>query len=933
MKSFKEFILKEESLVDAIKRANKEGDLTIINKKVEEIEEIQNNCKDQEKKQNLEKVLKAFKELFNKAKKKSSIVAEATGAEAETTKPEEEIDKVHQDLWDNAEKAEELAAAAEKVDKVVNSINIITDKHNNNVANANARSEANKLLKALLEYLKGDTKTLLKVAEFIKVAAKSKGEGKILSLQELVDCFNEAKKNGLESANLLSKDITSEKFKNGLIVGLGILFLKKHANSPDFTTQGMAKDSEYANDDVLIRISSSFYNINIDETLKNEIGLEKLSTSDKFIEAIINFVDKLSNGKLVDNKAGPNNKTDISGSDLLNSKTNADETQSDLKSKTDETQSDLKSKNDVKANSEEIDNKTNSKENYKLFRLNSKSSPEEINDAVEEFFGTGDKGKLEHYLIKVEMQKSENDAIGQERKNYNLKNLEKYKRDHEDVEDNGNNVSENYVLNTLYNNPLINEGFKNFVRNVHSSLPTIGRINIGNSKASERSWNNCISKMKEAQAEYEKKAITISGKATNPNCSIPQKHSLLTKLKTLAGEYNVHLNGIFEQYRKRNGYNAIGSALHDIKSDLYKHQINKFEDSKETNAYREKLMSKESVKKAISNLSTENLDKITSVGGIGNKYLFAYAVLNIAKNDRDSLLARDIINGKGSVEKGLKNILDNNYEAFGVNKDTNLYTFSDLLFNSSKDIQNWLEENSKQYEKRLRTHPLFDELKLLQSYGKTWLERVSQQNRSGADFKKEFEINESVSSISFKEFYILYEDGQPNPEPLCKNDKEKSILATLFLINNSSSDAAKEAAAKYLASKNEDKMGYTANDYLTAAKSYREDNANNNKYIELCNFFNKLLVSPGANNHASQNQNQGQGQGQNQGQGTQNAQKQTPVNDSYLRSKGINNYQDFKDEMDKLGNYSVVTSDAVGESKIPDRLYRKIIRKKIDSFV
>ena len=495
------------------------------------------------------------------------------------------------------------------------------------------------------------------------------------------------------------------------------------------------------------------------------------------------------------------------------------------------------------------------------------------------------------------------------------------------------------IIYTLYNNPLIDEGFRNFVRNIHSNLPTVGRFTVGNYKSSEKSWEACISRMKEAQTEYEKKAITISGKATNPSCSIPQKHSLLTKLKTLAGEYNIHLNGIFEQCKKRNGYNAIGSAIHDAKSDWYKNQVDNFEKSKETNAYREKLISKENTKKAISNLSTEELDKITSMGGVGNKYLFAYAVLNIAKNDKNSLFARDIVNGKGNVEKGLKNILDNNSEAFGVDKDTNLYTFADLLFNSNKDIQKWLEENSKQYEIRLRIDPLSDELKLLQSQGKAWLEKISQQQHSGADFKKEFGINESVSSISFKEFCILYEaeqdkpQAQSTPESLCKNDKDKSILATLFLINNNSSDTAREAAAKYLASKNEDKKGYTVNDYLAAAKTYREDNASDNTYVELCNFFNKLLTSPG--NSVQQPQPQPQ----------QPQQQPTPV----TGQNGQTNINDISAQNDDSetgagvspadNNYSVatpqatVTTSAVGDCKIPDRLYRKIIRRKINSFV
>ena len=940
MKSFKDFckeqVIEEATLAAAVEQAKEEGDLEPINKKIKEIEKIQNSCEDPDKKQSLENALKKFKEILSKFQKKFSIVTEAEPAQEQDDDDQEDD---YKELWANAEER------AKEVDDAVKSINIIISKDNDNITNDNARYATNKLLKDLLGILNGDTSTLSKAANFINIAAKSKGEPKALTLKELVSCFNTAKKEGVSSASLTSKDIASPKFKTGLIVGLGILLLKKHAGSPDFTIQGMAKDSEYAGDKVLGEVSNSFSNINIDNSLKEKIGLQDISKSDTFIKAVETFVDKLFEGKLVNSKLA--NTENIS---KTNPKVEPDETSQSKTNPENISKADPEEKSSEisKADPEEKSSETSSNENknYKLFSLNSKSSPEEINNAVKEFFGDGDKSKLEHFLTKVEMQKSENVAVGQERKDYNLENLAKYKRDHEDVEDNGNNVSENYVLNTLYNNPLIYEGFKNFVRNVHSNLPTVGRFKVGNYKSSEKSWEACISRMKEAQAEYEKKAVAISGKATSPNCSIPQKHSLLTKLKSLAGEYNIHLNGIFEQCKKRNGYNAIGSAIHDAKSGWYKQQIDKFEKSKDTNAYREKLISKENIKKAISNLSTEELDKITSMGGIKNKYLFAYGILSVAKNNRKGLFERDIVNGKGNVEKGLKNILDNNTEAFGVDADTNLYDFADMLFNSNKDIQKWVEENSKQYETRLRIDPLSDELRLLQSQGKAWLEKTSQQQRSGADFKKEFGINESVSSISFKEFCVLYEaeqteqptqsqgQGQPTPEPLCKNDKDKSILATLFLINNNSSDTAREAAAKYLASKNEDKKGYTVNDYLTAAKTYREDNASDNTYVDLCNFFNKLLTSPGNN-----------GQPQQPVQATQGQQPQQPQQTG-ASQPNINDISTQNDDSETGAgvepadnNYSVatpqatVTTGAVGDCKIPDRLYRKIIRRKINSFV
>ena len=47
-----------------------------------------------------------------------------------------------------------------------------------------------------------------------------------------------------------------------------------------------------------------------------------------------------------------------------------------------------------------------------------------------------------------------------------------------------------------------------------------------------------------------------------------------------------------------------------------------------------------------------------------------------------------------------------------------------------------------------------------------------------------------------------------------------------------------------------------------------------------------------------------------------------------------NKQKDFSSVVtDNQPAQATVTTGAVGESKIPDRLYRKMIRKRIDSFV
>ena len=213
-------------------------------------------------------------------------------------------------------------------------------------------------------------------------------------------------------------------------------------------------------------------------------------------------------------------------------------------------------------------------------------------------------------------------------------------------------------------------------------------------------------------------------------------------------------------------------------------------------------------------------------------------------------------------------------------------------------------------------------------------------------------LQESVKS--FKDYYLLNEwfgKAKQNNEatPASFTDEEKKSLAALCLLaavgmpNEPKFSSLKEAAAKMVLSKigrdEQIMQKLSTTEIISAAQKYVNENSDKvNPAVQgLMAIIKNAEQKQGQdtqNNQNSQNaQNAQNNQNSQNAQNAQNAQNRNTTGTGYLKSKGINNDQDFKNAMDELGNYSVVTSDAVGESKIPDRLYRKMIRRRIGSFI
>ena len=620
------------------------------------------------------------------------------------------------------------------------------------------------------------------------------------------------------------------------------------------------------------------------------------------------------------------------------------------------------------AKGKEYEERMNNAIKNSISSLTRNSTKEEVEAAINTTFGTTESSKESEDQNRGTAFANILDAIKRAKK----KNQELYDVSHKKEE---TEIKENNFFFDCANNKLINENAlgdalgnaRNFAERKFKS--SLGRVNLSNNQRNENSWNKCLNELRNKQIATLGKAKILASNLFDKINSVSKKGDIIYKLKKLASNYNTSMTSIYMDYRRANSYNGIGALAHDMRVGKMKAEKKAKEFEKGTKAGQEAEIINQNIESKLQNINAQSLDKYIPEN---LRDVFAYAVLN--QSNPMILQEPDVDSdtGKMTVSKSAFSAVANNNEVFGVGNEQELSVFlAKLLEKANKDpeLGAWLTKYKGIYDNKKAMMPIRNAIFDFKKHSKQITYKLKNSQNPYGDICAALGIsseNLQESVKSFKDYYLLNEwfgKAKQNNEatPASFTDEEKKSLAALCLLaavgmpNEPKFSSLKEAAAKMVLSKigrdEQIMQKLSTTEIISAAQKYVNENSDKvNPAVQgLMAIIKNAEQKQGQNAQNTQNaqnaqnaqntqnaqnaQNAQNTQNTQNTQNAQNAQNGNTTGTGYLKSKGINNDQDFKNAMDELGNYSVVTSDAVGESKIPDRLYRKMIRRRIGSFV
>lgn len=868
----KEGYHKNNTLAAAVEKAAKTKNFEVVDKKIEDIE---NKCTDEEKKAKLTPALNKLKDAIDKVREAASVVAE--DPEPLPADEDSEFDKLVQAAIKRAEEA----------DKVIRSINIVYDKESSGVAQVNAKEAAKNIFDDLLRILGRDTSTLLKATDFVKAAARSKGEAKILSSEELTKCYNDAVKDGF--SGLDPKEVNTPLFKKSLLVCIGILLLKKHANSPDFTLQGMAQGSGYEKDQVLTEVSKRLSSINIDDKIKQEIGLADISKSDTFIPAVQKYINNIAKGTFSP-KTNPEEIKDpkTNPEEIKDPKTNPEEikepkAEEDSKAKPEET----------KTPEEKKAPEGNTNESEKLKRLTSMSTPDEVKEAVKEAFGTEEqptKIRLK-WEEKIESTKSNNDAE------------DKLSRGETPTPKPNEDVQEEAFKEDVQK--LILEKFGQR-RITHSFLKT-----NQDAEHSSKGWEDAKDNLEIVERHFRTSAEKIAQGYTNTTPT-REREAIISKLIKLYSNFLLELSKSFYKAKSKLSYGAIGKLGYDIRNDARKTK-NKAEAAyKDSRIGRINAQNVKFAQEKANNINIASLEKSENINKDFANTL-AYAILHPDKLDEPAKVSGNS-NNKKIIDYAINALQNAGIELPPI--DGVPILLNEL--SKKEDLSKKIHEMSARYEDSSNMFILKDDfLKMQNEKDLANIILAIAKNHTGC-----FTGRASVMTESFKEYYkkFITEEGEPQPDnQVVLNDNQKRIAALIVLVTTDD-DTEKRVAASYLATVEKDG---TVEDYVKGAESYKKVNSEAvEKYKKLIADANKPQPQPQSNPTPAPVKDP-----------LKNAQN-ADTNSTVTKTMNIISNNNKQRELNSMSvsteqPQASVTTAAVGGFTIPERLNKKLIRRRM----
>ena len=855
----KEGYHKNNTLAAAVEKAAKTKNFEVVDKKIEDIE---NKCTDEEKKAKLTPVLNKLKDAIDKVREAASVVAEAP--EPLPTDEDSEFDKLVQAAIERAEEA----------DKVIRSINIVYDKESSGVAQINAKEAAKNIFDDLLRILGRDTSTLLKATDFVKAAARSKGEAKILSSEELTKCYNDAAKDGF--SGLDPKEVNTPLFKKSLLVCIGILLLKKHANSPDFTLQGMAQGSGYEKDQVLTEVSKRLSSINIDDKIKQEIGLADISKSDTFIPAVQKYINNIAKGTF-----SPKDEPEETKEPKTNPEETKDPSPSPSPTNTPAQEGNPTPTQEEKPaeDTEEKPEEESSSNSNSLAKLNNSSSPEDVKQAVKEAFGINNAGQVESKLLNAYYKRC--DEVQKANSKMAAKSGESKVRTVAPEEPPVQEAEE------LVN--LILEGRGNRLRLRQDA------------EATKAGWEDAKDELNKMAAGYLEQAEIIANGYTDTTPS-KKRDSILLKLRSMYSSLALDLSKIFAKHKKSNSYGELGSILYNARM------------RKDANEQKKEAKYKDSEKgrrdAQIDEITTKKLpEAIEAFKKIDSEYetlaqVLSYGILH-PNNLKD--LAKTAWNdiGKKTIGEICLKALSDNGEIEGLTIDTLQPLLSKL--SQIKEILPTVQKRAAEYEEGTQYSNIEDDKNIYNKLSSKAIAFIGQMRSLGDKLTSKILLKDEVSSLSFKDYYnTIYEDEQQQqvqqPQnnvglPNLSRDEKRAVAFAILATSNDEQEL--KAAAEYLSLVGKDG---TPSGYIKAIEKYKKENAQAIAQV-------KAAIARQANAVLQQPQ-------------TPQVQPQTPQ-----VQQPVAQQQPAQQPQQPI--QATVTTSACGNFTIPDRLNKKLIRRKI----
>lgn len=550
------------------------------------------------------------------------------------------------------------------------------------------------------------------------------------------------------------------------------------------------------------------------------------------------------------------------------------------------------------------------------------------------------------------------------------KSIADYKRDENDKEYKDSKVnfeSYNPVLSAISKNEILSERFA--IR---------GRINTSK-EHTKTSWNRYKTEMGNVQRKYCNTAHKIIAKWDDQLTSTPDRKKIIDNLKLLSSKYSSELNRILKNAEKKNSYSELGKIFHDVRDVAGSAKKFVGDKIKDSSAGRAAAYDAQQIKAAVSKVDISAL-RAAAEKNPQNFRTFAYAVRNPGYLENP-----DTTTGDPKSKVTIGSIAGNIVTDLGFQSDKESVKSFIKAFNQTyitkenmdSEITKLIMDKSAEYGKASTISVVIDDLQRIQKFSSSAVAKLQNLNKEGKGISSEqalltFIRNPSadlsklqVSEMSFSEYYnILYEwkDAAARAQSKAKKARDKAAeaednaakiaaeqqkqahrkevvnwykqnnkgyeklranlsddelltLTTMLLLASKSSDIKSQAAAVL---QMREKDGKSPQDYLQAAANYSQEHpdivSNIQKTLE--KVFTTQSQQPQQNAPAQQNQ-----------QAQQNVQQPAAQNPQSQQST-----QPDQNPQRKLGEVPAsasVTTASAGSYNIPDRLFKKMIRRKL----
>ena len=526
-------------------------------------------------------------------------------------------------------------------------------------------------------------------------------------------------------------------------------------------------------------------------------------------------------------------------------------------------------------------------ESNSLAKLNNSSSPEDVKNAVKEAFGTNNAGQVESKLLNAYYKRC--DEVQKANSKMAAKSGESKVRTVAPEEPPVQEAEE------LVN--LILEGRGNRLRLRQDA------------EATKAGWEDAKDELNKMAAGYLEQAEIIANGYTDTTPS-KKRDSILLKLRSMYSSLALDLSKIFAKHKKSNSYGELGSILYNARM------------RKDANEQKKEAKYKNSEKgrrdAQIDEITTKKLpEAIEAFKKIDSEYktfaeVLSYGILH-PNNLKDLAKAAWNDRDKKTIGEICLKALSDNGEIEGLTIDTLQPLLSKL--SQIKEILPTVQKRAAEYEEGTQYSNIEDDKNIYNKLSSKAIAFIGQMRSLGDKLTSKILLKDEVSSLSFKDYYnTIYEDEQQQVQqsqnnvglPNLSRDEKRAVAFAILATSNDEQEL--KTAAEYLSLIGKDG---TPSGYIKAIEKYKKENAQAIAQVKasIARQANAVLQQPQTPQVAPQVQQPVTQQ--------QTTQVQQPV------------VQQQPTQQPQQPVQATVTTSACGNFTIPDRLNKKLIRRKM----